>query len=91
MLENALREAEELIALTEHPAFPDPAYHEEVKALGRRIGFGALMSTASAGWREVLAERGDPLGSEFVAGPCFGSVERTLGIIRDALAKAGAA
>lgn len=87
-LVEALREAEELLALVEHPSNPDPLYHERVKALGEAIGFGALMSTASAGWRERIEERGDPGGSEFVSGPCFGSVQRTLRIVRAALAKA---
>ncbi|MFQ6183605.1 hypothetical protein ACLMJV_16880 [Sinorhizobium meliloti] len=81
----ALGEAEETLRLVEHPAFPDPLYHEQVKALGRQIGFGALMSTASAAWREVMAERGYPVGSEFVAGPCHGTVVATLGKIRAAL------
>jgi hypothetical protein len=83
-LVKALEEAETVLALVERPAFPDPLYHEEVKALGRRIGFGALMSTASAGWREVAQERGDPIGGEFVAGPCHGTVTHTLSIIRRA-------
>ena len=85
----ALTEAEETLRLVEHPAFPDPQYHEEVKRLGRRIGFGALMSTASAGWREVLAEAGDPVGGEFVAGPCHSTVVRALRIIRAALKQEG--
>jgi hypothetical protein len=83
----ALTECEEVLRLSEHPAFPDPLYHEEVKALGRRIGFGALMTTASAGWREVLAEHGYPAGGEFVAGPCFATLQSTLAQVRAALAQ----
>jgi len=83
-LEEALKEALEVFELVERPAFPDPAHHERVKKLGLEIGFGALMSTASAGWREVLIPKGLS-GGEFVSGPCKGTVDRTLRIIREAL------
>lgn len=81
----ALEECVAVMAMQEHPRCPDPAYHEEVKALGRRIGFGALMGTASAGWREVAAEKGYPTGGEFVAGPCFSTLTATLRKARQAL------
>lgn len=81
----ALSEAEETLRLVERPAFPDPVHHERVKALGREIGFGAMMSTASAGWREIIAEKNYPLGGEFVAGPCYGTVIAALKKIRAAL------
>lgn len=84
-LREGLTEAEETLRLVEHPAFPDPIYHHQVKDLGNSIGFGALMSTASAAWREILAEKGYPIGSEFVAGPCHGTVVATLAKIRAAL------
>ena len=84
-LEAALRDAEETLRLVEHPAFPDPAHHQAVKALGLRIGFGALMSTASAAWRETLEAEGYPAGGEYVAGPCFGTVASCLAKIRAAL------
>lgn len=84
-MREALVECVDVLAMNEHPAFPDPLYHAEVKALGERIGFGALMSTASAGWREVLAAKEWPTGGEFVAGPCFGTVQATLALARAAL------
>jgi hypothetical protein len=74
----------ELLGVTElrrHPAFPDPQHHERVKALGREIGFGAMMATAEAGWREVNEEKGNPKGSEFVAGPCRSTVDALLRMI----------
>lgn len=85
----ALEDVQDTLALVEHPAFPDPVHHERVKALGREIGFGALMSTAEAGWREVLVEKDYPLGGEFVSGPCRSTVESTLKTIRAMLASAG--
>lgn len=84
-MREALVEAEETLRLVEHPAFPDPVHHERVKSLGCEIGFGALMSTAAAAWREVLKEKGWPPGGEFVAGPCLATVQATLQTIRAAL------
>ena len=81
----ALKECVSVMAMQEHPRWPDPLYHEEVKALGERIGFGALMGTASAGWREASAEKGYPTGGEFVAGPCFSTLTATLKQARAAL------
>ena len=87
-LVEALEEAEATLALCEHPRSEDRSYGPEVDELGRRIGFGALMSSAQASWRKYLHDKGNPLGGEFVAGPTFGTVTRTLGIIRSALAAA---
>lgn len=83
---NALEDAEDTLRLVERPAFRDPRYGDEVEALGLRIGFGALMASASASWREHLAADGDPVGGEFVAGPCHGTVVATLAKIRAARA-----
>jgi hypothetical protein len=84
----ALEDAEDTLHLVEQPAFRDPHYGDEVEALGRRIGFGALMSSASASWREYLATSGSPVGGEFVAGPCHGTIIATLANIRAARAQA---
>lgn len=84
-LEGALRECIKAFELVERPRRVDPDYGSEVNALGRRIGFGALMSSASASWRAALAADGDPVGGEFVAGPCHSTVIQTLGIARAAL------
>lgn len=80
-LEGALKEAEEVFSLVERPAITDPDYHAVIAQLGERIGFGALMSGASAEWRK----RGDIEGAEFVAGPCHATVVSTLAMIRQAL------
>lgn len=82
----ALEDAEDTLRLVERPSFRDPRYGDEVEALGLRIGFGALMASASASWREHLAADGDPVGGEFVAGPCHGTVVSTLAKIRAARA-----
>ncbi|MER9833408.1 hypothetical protein NKJ28_00325 [Mesorhizobium sp. M0145] len=82
----ALEDAEDTLRLVERPALRDPQHGDEVEALGLRIGFGALMSSASASWREHLATKGNPVGGEFVAGPCHGTVVSTLAKLRSALA-----
>jgi len=83
----ALEETEEVLALSENTPFPDPAYHDEVKRLGLRIGFGALMSTAERAWREVAEELGHPAGGEFVSGPCRVTLDTLLSQVRSALAR----
>ena len=85
----AMREAENVFKLVETPAFPDPDFHCEIDTLGRRIGFGALMSGAEAAWRDANAERGTPAGSEFVAGPCRLMVTAVLVKLRSAITKLG--
>lgn len=85
-LVKALEECQQLLTLSERPAFRDEQYHDEVHALGMRIGFGALMNAASYAWREQLKADGDPVGGEFVAGPCHGSVVSILKTARAALA-----
>ena len=80
-MEKALREAEEVLAVAALMPMVDPVHGDEVEALGIRIGFGALMSSAQASWRK----RADIKGGEFVAGPCFATVVATLKTIRQAL------
>ena len=53
------------------PARIDPQHGQAIRELGDRIGYGALMSGASAEWREYLGRRGLPSGAEYVAGPCY--------------------
>ena len=84
-LVGALEEAEGVLALVEQPRWEDPLYGDEVRALGDRIGFGALMSSAQASWARRAREQGYPAGGEFVAGPCFATVQHTLKLIRQAL------
>jgi hypothetical protein len=84
-LEAALVGGISTLSLSERPRQPDPLYHKEVKALGRRIGFGAMMSTAEAGWREVLEERGDFVGGEHTVGACRATLDDTLKVMRAAL------
>lgn len=86
-LEAALKECVEVLALVEHPAIVDPDYGDKVAALGDRIGYGALMSSASASWRERLEADGFT-GGEFVAGPCFATVKAALKQARAALSTA---
>lgn len=84
-LREALIECVATLALVEHPARLDPVHGAEVKALGDRIGYGALMSSASASWRKHLEADGLS-GGEFVSGPCHLSVTKALAKARAALA-----
>lgn len=84
-LREALTEAEKMLRLVEHPSRVDPLHGDEVAALGERIGFGVLMSSASASWRASIASKGYPSGGEFVSGPCQSTVTSTLRIARAAL------
>ena len=84
-IRDALEKCVKVLSLVEHPRFVDPDYGEEVRLLGDRIGYGALMSTASASWRKKLAAQGYPLGGEFVAGPCYATVIDALKNARAAL------
>jgi len=85
-LEAALRECVEVLKLVEHPNNIDLKYSHDIETLGDRIGYGALMTTASALWRQYLYRDGFPVGGEFVAGPCHATVVKTLEIARAALA-----
>lgn len=84
----AAKEAEEVLALMERPRIEDPSYGAEVRELGDRIGFGALMSSASASWRKRLEASGGPVGGEHCAGPCHATVLMTLKVVRAAIAAA---
>lgn len=85
-LREVLDETERVLALMERPASPDPMFHKEVKALGRSIGFGAMMATAEAGWREMLELEGYG-GGEHVSGPTRSTVNNSLKCIRAALSR----
>ncbi|RZN19506.1 hypothetical protein [Bradyrhizobium sp. Leo121] len=87
-LRGALEECVSVLAMVERPARVDPDHGDEVAALGDRIGYGALMTSASASWRARLGEDGDPVGGEFVAGPCHVTVLRALKKARTALSHA---
>lgn len=83
-LRAAVTEAIEVFELVERPSIIDPDHWREVKALGDRIGYGALMSSASRSWRQILVAQGME-GGEFVAGPCHSCVLSALRQLRAAL------
>ena len=60
----------------------DPA----IADLGRRIGFGALVSGAAKEWRGWLKIQGMPDGSEFLPGQCAAVARSQLRQLRRALA-----
>ena len=77
-LREALGNCVSTFKLVERPSFEDPLHGRAVRELGERIGYGALMSSASAAWRKSAETNGYPPGGEFVAGPCFTTVVDTL-------------
>lgn len=85
-MRKALKECIEVLRLVEQPQREDPHYGDEVRALGERIGYGALMSSASASWRKKLETHGRA-GGEHVAGPCHSSVIMALRMAEKALAE----
>lgn len=81
-LEKALLEAEWCLDSAARVPFEDPDYQAEVEELGDRIGFGALMASASVGWRKrAIVE-----GGEFVCSPCRSTAASALNQVREALA-----
>ena len=80
----AAREARECLRLGAVVPLRDTANYDEVSALGNRIGFGALMATASLAWRD---ECGEMAGGEFVCGPCRSTSEKAIVKIDTALSK----
>lgn len=81
----ALKEVEEVFAPLECIPPEDKTHLPAVEALGERIGYGALMACAQLAWRRSAFAKGDPVGGEFVAGPCYATVLATLETIRAAL------
>lgn len=57
----------------------------EIKALGERIGFGALLSAAVKGWHKSAKENGYPPEGSFTVGHCHGTVESALQSLREFL------
>lgn len=73
-----LREARDALALCTTRTFSAPE-DAEVRALGMRIGFGALMAAASKGWADFLSERyPEAVGNQHTTGPCEATVRRML-------------
>ena len=87
-LEEAERALEALIStFTPQTPLEDPVHGEEVATLGRRIGFGALMVSAAATWRDQSCVA----GGEFVVGPCALTADVELAKARAALTRIRAA
>lgn len=83
-LEAALREFLEITESSARLPQRDPDYGDAVKALGDRIGYGAMMSSAQASWRELLLRDGLE-GGEHTHGPCYSVLMRARQMAQDAL------
>jgi hypothetical protein len=73
-IEAALQDFMDATAPAVIPADRDPVHGSRVEELGESIGYGALMTSASASWRRKLILAGTPTGGEFVVGPCMGTL-----------------
>ena len=84
-LVDAAKDLRDAIAHMAAPARvdPDKYFSEQVKAFGDAFGYGALMTTASALWRQSL---GDLQGGEFAVGPCVTTAANQLNRLSAALA-----
>jgi hypothetical protein len=80
----ALVDAREVLALACLESIADPHILIELRELCERAGYGNVMSSASAIWRQRL---GDLAGGEFCAGPCRSTAESTIAKIDNALGK----
>lgn len=69
-VEDALREFLNITKPSTVLKSPDPHYGNDVKALGDRIGYGAMMASAQSSWREVLKRDGLE-GGEHTHGPAY--------------------
>ena len=83
-LSAALDDAREVLALACLESIADPHILIELRELCERAGYGNVMSSASAIWRQRL---GDLAGSEFCAGPCRSTAESTIAKIDNVLGK----
>ena len=84
-LVDAAKDLRDAIAHMAAPARvdPDKYFSEQVKAFGDAFGYGALMTTASALWRQSL---GDLQGGECAVGPCVTTAANQLNRLSAALA-----
>jgi hypothetical protein len=87
VLLEALVDVREVLTMVAKPARLDPDKHftSQVQGLGDAFGYGALMTCASALWRQRL---GDLAGGEFAAGPCVATVQKLLKRVESAIAQA---
>lgn len=83
-LREALIEAEYVLALCTTRTFDAPE-DAEVREIGLRIGFGALIQAASKEWAAHLSRNGEPSGGQHTGGPCEATIKGTLATIAAAL------
>lgn len=83
----ALSHAHDLLQqMTYQRECPDPEHADDVRLLGERIGYGAMMASATALWPHKLADDGCA-GGEFVTGLCRTTIERGVRRLEEALAE----
>lgn len=85
-LEEALKEFMEITEPASRLRLPDPDYGSEVKALGDRIGYGAMMASAQALWRQSLSAFGHE-GGEHTHGPAYAVLMSARAMAEEALSE----
>ncbi len=79
-----LAEVRDSLAMVAEVGLADPHIIVELRALCERVGYGNVMSSASALWRQRLGEQA---GGEFVSGLCRSTVEADLARVNRILAE----
>ncbi len=78
-LREALHDCVELLAIVEQPFFEDSQHGARVRQLGEEIGFGALLASASASWREKDPASAHTIGHcAHVIAQCLAKARTTL-------------
>ncbi|MCB0066584.1 MAG: hypothetical protein KDD77_05510 [Caldilineaceae bacterium] len=83
-LEEVVREFLDITAPAAMLRPEDPDYGADVRALGDRIGYGAMMASAQAAWRARLQQDGLE-GGEHTHGPCYAVLMRAREMAEKAL------
>ncbi len=83
-LEAAVREFLDITAPSARIKLEDTDYGADVRALGDRIGYGAMMASAQAAWRAVLQRNGHE-GGEHTHGPAYSVLMSARANAEDAL------
>lgn len=83
------RETMEVLQMSARERWEDPHWGAEVRALGERIGYGAMMASASAAWAKDVKDKDGIEDVGFVAGPHMSTVKDLISKLTKALGPFG--